>query len=113
MAKIKIRDIIAPHFYNTFNSKRTNQVYKGGRNSTKSSMIAIKIVYNCLSNYNCSAVALRNHKVDLRKSVYKEIKRACRRLGLIENIDYKATVSPMEVKFKNGNTIYFAGGHRS
>lgn len=110
MTKIKIRDIIAPHFWNVFNSKKTNQIYKGGRNSTKSSMIAIKIVNCCLENDNCSAVALRNHKTDLRKSVYKEIKRACKRLGLIEDADYKATVSPMEIKFNNGNTIYFAGG---
>lgn len=110
MTKIKIRDIIAPHFWNVFNSRKTNQIYKGGRNSTKSSMIAIKIVNSCLENDNCSAVALRNHKTDLRKSVYKEIKRACKRLGLVENVDYKATVSPMEIKFNNGNTVYFAGG---
>ena len=107
---IRIRNIIAPHFWNTFNSKKTNQIYEGGRNSTKTSMIAIKIVKCCLEYSNCSAVALRNHKIDLRKSVYKEIKRACKRLGLIENIDYTATVSPMEIKFNNGNTVYFAGG---
>lgn len=110
MEQVRIKDIIAPHFWTTFNSKKTNQIYEGGRNSTKTSMIAIKIVFNCLNNINCSAVALRNHKTDLRKSVYKEIKRACRRLGLIENIDYKATVAPMEIKFNNSNTIYFAGG---
>ncbi|MBQ3415952.1 MAG: PBSX family phage terminase large subunit [Clostridia bacterium] len=111
MTKVRIRDIIAPHFYKTFNSKKTNQIYKGGRNSTKSSQIAIKIVNLCLENDNCSSVILRNHKTDLRKSVYKEIKRACSRLGLIEGIDYKATVAPMEIRFfSNGNTIYFAGG---
>ena len=111
MTKVRIRDIIAPHFYKTFNSKKTNQIYKGGRNSTKSSQIAIKIVNLCLENDNCSSVILRNHKTDLRKSVYKEIKRACSRLELIEGIDYKATVAPMEIRFfSNGNTIYFAGG---
>ena len=110
MERISIKNIIAPHFWNTFNSKKVNQIYEGGRNSTKTSMIAIKIVYNCLSNDNCSAVALRNHKIDLRKSVYKEIKRACKRLGLIEDVDYRATTSPMEIKFNNDNTIYFAGG---
>lgn len=110
MERISIKNIIAPHFWNTFNSKKVNQIYEGGRNSTKTSMIAIKIVYNCLSNDNCSAVALRNHKIDLRKSVYKEIKRACKRLGLIEDVDYRATTSPMEIKFYNDNTIYFAGG---
>lgn len=110
-SNINIEDIIAPHFYRTFNSRKTNQVYQGGRNSTKTSMIALKIVTNCLQNENCSAVALRNHQTDLRKSVYKEIKRACMRLGLIEKVDYKATVSPMEITFmKNNNKIFFAGG---
>ena len=108
--QIKIKDIIAPHFWKTFKSKKTNQIYEGGRNSTKTSMIAIKIVYNCLANDNCSAVALRSHKTELRNSVFKELKRACKRLGLIEGIDYKTTVAPMEIKFNNENTIYFAGG---
>lgn len=108
--KISIKNIIAPHFWGVFNCKKTNQIYKGGRNSTKTSMIALKIVFNCLNNTNCSAVALRNHQTDLRKSVYKEIKRACQRLGLIENVDYKATLSPLEIKFNNKNVIYFVGG---
>ena len=47
-------------------------------------MIAIKIVYNCLNEDNCSAVCMRNHQIDLRKSVFREIKRACHRLGLVE-----------------------------
>lgn len=111
MSDVRIRDIIAPHFFPYFNSRKTNQIYEGGRNSTKTSMIAIKIVYNCLNEDNCSAVCMRNHQVDLRKSVFREIKRACHRLGLVEDIDYKATVSPMEITFfKNENKIYFAGG---
>lgn len=110
MIRVSIRDIIAPHFWNTFNSKKSNQVYKGGRSSTKSSMISIKIVYNCLNNDNCSSVILRKHQNQLRKSVYKEIKRACKRLGLQEGIDYEAGLSPMEIRFNNGNTIYFSGG---
>lgn len=109
MKQINIEDIIAPHFYSTFNSRKESQIYEGGRNSTKTSMIAIKIVYNCLSNSNCSAVVLRSHKIELRNSVYKEIKRACTRLGLVEEFDYTATVAPMEIHFKNENTIYFAG----
>ena len=110
MIRVSIRDIIAPHFYNTFNSKESNQVYNGGRSSTKSSMISIKIAYNCLNNNNCSAVILRKHQNQLRKSVYKEIKRACKRLGLQEGTDYEAGLSPMEIRFYNGNAIYFAGG---
>lgn len=108
---MKISSQIAPSFYRTFNSHKMHQIYKGGRGSTKTSMISLKIVFNCLNEFNCSAVVLRKHQNQLRKSVYKEIKRACKRLGLADGIDYIATTSPMEIRFKsNNNTIYFAGG---
>ncbi len=108
---MKISSQIAPSFNRTFNSHKTHQIYNGGRGSTKTSMISLKIVYNCLNENNCSVVVLRKHQNQLRKSVYKEIKRACTRLGLVENIHYISTVSPMEIKFlQNGNVIYFAGG---
>jgi len=108
--KIEIKNIICKHFWDCFNVKTQNQIYYGGRNSTKSSYISIKIVYNCLLNKDCSAVVLRSNQVYLRKSVYHEIKRACARLGLIKNIDYNSQLSPMSIKFKNGNIIYFCGG---
>ena len=43
MARINLKEIIAPHFWNTFNSKKPHQIYAGGRASTKTSQIAIKI----------------------------------------------------------------------
>jgi len=108
---MKLSSQIAPAFKHTFKSHKMHQIYSGGRNSTKTSMISLKIVYNCLKENDCSAVVLRKHQVDLRKSVYKEIKRACKRLELIENVHYKAKLAPMEITFlQNGNTIYFAGG---
>lgn len=108
---MKISQQISPSFRRTFNSYKMHQIYKGGRGSTKTSMISLKIVFNCLKESNCSVVVLRKHQNQLRKSVYKEIKRACKRLGLVENIHYKATTAPMEIRFiDNGNTIYFAGG---
>ena len=108
---MKISNLISKSFYNTFNSKKTHQIYKGGRGSTKTSMCSLKVVFNCLNEDNCSVVILRKHQNQLRKSVFKEIKRACKRFKLVEGVDYKATTSPMEIKFlSNGNTIYFAGG---
>ena len=108
---MKISKLISPAFWKTFNSKKTHQIYKGGRGSTKTSMCSLKIVFNCLNEDNCSVVILRKHQNQLRKSVFKEIKRACKRFGLVEKVDYQATTSPMEIKFlQNGNTIYFAGG---
>lgn len=75
MSNIKLSDIIAPHFKETFLSKKTYQIDSGGRNSTKSSKNALKIAYHVISEKNCSAIILRMYQTDLRKSVYKEMKR--------------------------------------
>ena len=108
---IDIKDIIAPHFYKTFNSKKPHQIYKGGRGSTKSSMLSIKIDEFNLEYTNCNAIIIKRYQNTIRNSVFKEIKRALKRLGLQEDIDYKATVSPFQIHlFQTNNNIYFAGG---
>ena len=106
---MRLKEIIAPTFWGTFKSKKPRQIDKGGRGSTKTSKNSLKVVYHCIQEEKCSAVVLRNHQVDLRKSVYKEIKRALKRLGLVENVHYQAYLSPMYIHLWNGNNIYFAG----
>lgn len=106
---IDIKDIISPSFWNIFNSKKPYIILEGGRGSTKTSMCSLKLVYHCLSEEKCSAIVLRKYQNTLRNSVFKEIKKASSRLGLIENKDYIANVSPMKITFYNGNSIYFAG----
>lgn len=106
---INIKDIISPSFWNVFNSKKPYIILDGGRGSTKTSMAALKLVYHCISEDKCSAIVLRKYQNTLRNSVFKEIKKASSRLGLIENKDYVANVSPMKVTFYNDNSIYFAG----
>lgn len=106
---MKLKEVIAPTFWKTFKSKKSRQIDKGGRGSTKTSKNSLKIAYHCIHEGNCSAVILRNHQVDLRKSVYKEMKRALKRLGLIGGVHFKAYLSPMYIKLWNGNNIYFAG----
>ena len=73
---IDIKDIIAPHFYSTFNSKKRHQIDKGGRGSTKTSKIAIKINYFNLVYRNCNAIIIKRYQNTIRNSVFKEIKRA-------------------------------------
>lgn len=108
---IDLKDIIAPHFYNTFNSKKRHQIYKGGRGSTKTSMIAIKIDDFNLEYKECNAIIIKRYQNTIRNSVFKEIKRALKRLGLNEDVDYTATVSPFQVHInQTGNNIYFCGG---
>lgn len=107
---VRIKELIAPHFWNTFNSKKTHQIDKGGRGSTKTSKNSLKITFHCLDEDKCSAVVIRRYQNTLRNSVYKEIKRALSRYELEENVDYEATKSPIEIHLNNGNNIYFAGG---
>jgi phage terminase large subunit len=107
---MRLSSEIAPHFHRTFKSKKPHQIDKGGRGSTKTSKNGLKVGYHLLKEENCSVVVLRKYKNTLRNSVYKEIKRALYRLGLREEIDYKASVSPMEIEIlTNGNKVYFAG----
>lgn len=111
MARINLKEIIAPHFWNTFNSKKPHQIYAGGRASTKTSQIAIKIDEFNLEYTECNAIIIKRYQNTIRNSVFKEIKRALKRLGLQEDIDYKATVSPFQIHiYQTGNNIYFAGG---
>lgn len=105
-----ISQLIAPHFYNTFNSKIKHQIDKGGRGSTKTSKNSLKIITHCLEEPLCSSVIIKRYQNTLRNSVYKEIKRALGRLGLQEQVHYTALKSPLEVHLNNGNNIYFAGG---
>ena len=107
--RISLKSQIAPHFWQTFKSKARHQIDKGGRGSAKTSKNALKVVYH-LKLEPCAAVLLRQHQNTLRNSVYKEVKRALARLGMVEHIDYKALKSPMEIRLVNGSVVYFAGG---
>lgn len=107
---VRIRDIIAPHFYKSFNTKKVHQIYEGGRGSTKTSFDAIKIAFFMTNDNNCNVVAIRKHYNTLRNSVYAEMKLALTRLGYSEGTHFTCTVSPMRITIKkNGNTIYFGG----
>ena len=108
---IDLKNIIAPHFYSTFNSKKSHQIYKGGRGSTKTSMLALKVSEFNLEYKECNAIIIKRYQNTIRNSVFKEIKRALKRLGLNEGVDYKATISPFQIHlYETGNNIYFAGG---
>ena len=104
----RISDLIIPKFWPAFNDREhTHKILTSGRAGTKSSEAAIEVVYKIVSEEDCSAVVIRKRHNKLRKTVYKEIKRAIKRLGLPESL-FKITVSPMEITYKpNGNTIYF------
>lgn len=107
---IRMSDLIIPKFWPVFNDQEhTHKIMTSGRAGTKSSEAAIEVVYKIINEQDCSAVVIRKRHNKLRKTVYKEIKRAIKRLGLDESL-FKITISPMEITYKaNGNTIYFTG----
>ena len=107
---IRLKDKIIPKYWKIFNDRRhMHHILTSGRAGTKSSYMAIKAIYSIVSQDACSVIVLRKRHNKLRKTVYKEVIRAIKRLGLDKN-DFKITKSPMEIKYlKNGNTIYFTG----
>lgn len=108
--EIRISDLIIPKFWPVFNDEiHTHKILTSGRAGTKSSEAAIETVFKIVQDIDGCAVVIRKRHNKLRKTVYKEIKRAIKRLGLDERL-FKITVSPMEITFlENGNTIYFTG----
>lgn len=108
--EVRISDLIIPAFWGSFNdTEHTHKILTSGRAGTKTSEAAIEAVYKVVNMDDCAVVVLRKRHNKLRKTVYKEIKRAIKRLGIPESA-FKITVSPMEITYKpNGNTIYFSG----
>ena len=73
----RISDLIIPKFWPAFNDREhTHKILTSGRAGTKSSEAAIEVVYKIVSEEDCSAVVIRKRHNKLRKTVYKEIKRA-------------------------------------
>ena len=108
--EIRLSKLIIPAFYPTFNTRTPRQIDEGGRGTTKTSKNAIQVSYSGISEKDCSIVVMRRNTNKIRRSVYSEVKKACSRLGLLEKIDYKATVSPFQIHFKDtGNNIFFTG----
>lgn len=110
--KVRVSQIIAPSFFklwedmNSFSHKE--YWLKGGRGSTKSSVISLYIICGILRDKNANAVIFRKHKTDIRDSVYEQILWAINKLDLQEY--FYATTNPMQITFKpTGQKIIFRG----
>ena len=88
--------------------KHKEYVLKGGRGSTKSSVIGLEIVKLIVNNPNMHGVCLRKVSNTLKDSVFNQIKWAIDSLELGEY--FKTTVSPLEITYiPTGQKIYFRG----
>ena len=83
-------------------------VFKGGRGSTKSSFVSMKILELIMNDEKMHALAVRRVADTLKQSVYAQLIWAIGELGLAE--EFKCAVSPMEITRKStGQKIYFRG----
>lgn len=83
-------------------------ILAGGRGSTKSSFISLKIIELMKNDPSLSAVVIRKVKSNMRDSVFEQLRWAITMLGLDE--EWRCTVSPMQIKNVNTDQrIMFRG----
>lgn len=81
---------------------------EGGRGSLKTSHIATEIVNGVTTVQGRNALCMRNRTNKLRTSVYVEIKKAARRMGVADEFTWGK--SPLQAVHRpTGNVIYFFG----
>lgn len=112
MNKIHIQKEVNPHFKEVWKAKKPFNVLKGGRNSFKSSVIALLLVYlmipYLISGKKANIVVLRKVGNTIRDSVFNKIQWALRKFFIRNSFD--TTVSPFKITHKKtGSSFYFYG----
>lgn len=111
-SEIKLSALIASVFHSVWRSiKRhefTHYWFKGGRNSTKSSFVAIAIIMLILRNPEANAYVFRKVANTLADSVYEQLEWATEVLG-VHHL-FRFTRSPLRITYKpTGQQIRFRG----
>lgn len=109
---INIQKEINPHFKTVWTTKKPYNILRGGRNSFKSSVIALQLVYMMLrmisKGEKANVVVIRKVANTIRDSVYLKIQWALTKFGLLN--EFNCTVSPFKITHKpTGSTFYFYG----
>ena len=118
MAKIqssKTMDVtknVNPHFSEVWKASKPYNILKGGRNSFKSSVIALLLVSLLIPYLNrkskANVVIIRKVGNTIRDSVFNKIQWALKKFHLMDQFD--TTVSPFKITHrKTGSTFYFYG----
>lgn len=112
MATIDIQKNVNPHFKTVWQSQKPYNVLKGGRNSFKSSVIVLKLVYMMIkyimAGEKANVVVIRKVANTIRDSVFNKVQWAISLFGL--DNQFRATVSPFKIVHKRtGSTFYFYG----
>lgn len=109
---INIQKEVNPHFKPVWVSKKPYNVLSGGRNSFKSSVIALKLTYMMVQYISkgekANVVVIRKVANTIRDSVFLKIQWALGKFGVLDQ--FQSTVSPFKITHKNtGSTFYFYG----
>lgn len=112
MATIDIQKNVNPNFKVVWQSQKPYNVLKGGRNSFKSSVIVLKLVYMMIKyimqGEKANVVVIRKVANTIRDSVFNKVQWAISLFGL--DNQFRATVSPFKIVHKRtGSTFYFYG----
>ena len=112
MTTIDIQKNVNPHFKSVWQSNKPYNVLKGGRNSFKSSVIVLKLVYMMIkyimAGEKANVVVIRKVANTIRDSVFNKVQWAISLFGL--DSQFRATVSPFKIVHKRtGSTFYFYG----
>lgn len=109
---VVIQNEINPHFKPVWTTEKPYNILKGGRNSFKSSVIALLLVYMMISylvtGKKANVVVIRKVASNIRDSVYLKIQWALAKFGIMDQ--FTCTVSPFRVTHKKtGSTFFFYG----
>lgn len=109
---IDIQRNVNPHFKPVWTSKKPYNILKGGRNSFKSSVIALLLVYKMLlailKKQTVEIIIVRKVANTIYDSVYKKIEWALRKFGV--HNQFRMYKSPFKITHKEtGSTFHFYG----
>lgn len=109
---IHIQKEVNPHFKRVWTTNKPYNVLRGGRNSFKSSVISLLLVYLMIQRIvrgeRGNVVVIRKVANTIRDSVYLKIQWAIDKFGLLDEFDM--TVSPFRITHKaTGSSFSFYG----
>lgn len=113
---IKLSDKILPNFHDFWkecnNESILNMVAKGGRNSSKSTTISIRMIYNRMK-YKSHGLVIRKIDKTLRRSCREQLIWAIHHIGVEDSWYWSRTPSgDMTLTYKpTGAAIYFEGAN--
>ena len=110
--QIDITKEVNPHFQDVWTTPKPFNILKGGRNSFKSSVIALLLVFMMILyiqiGEKANIVVIRKVGNTIRDSVFRKIQWALGKFRILDEFD--CTVSPFKIEHKRtGSTFYFYG----